>query len=955
MTETGSHAHPQPTARQKRPPASLPLFDISGAPADESGAIPDAVPAPRRSIQPSAPETALAQLPVFEPASRPAPRSEALGKNNAPDWDRQIAIATPMMAQVLEAKKQHPDCLVLVRAGDFYEIFLDDAVAASAAIGLTLTKRGKHDGEDVPMCGVPLQALETTVARLIRLGFRIAICEQTESPEEVRKRVGKALIRREVVRVVTPGTLTEDALLDARGRNWLVAVAEVGGAVGIAWLDLSTGEFGLEETDRVGMGPVLGRLDPSEIVLPEHLAGAEGAIGAMAEWRGRLTPLPRARFDPENGRRRLEKVYGVLTLDGFGRFGRAEHAAGGALLDYVDLTQKGRAPRPAVPTRLRPEATMSIDPGTRRSLEMMRSQSGEREGSLLWAVDRTRTGAGARRLMSDLSAPLVDPAEIDERLDCVEWLHGRSGVCSEIRDVLSSCPDIERALSRLMLGRGGPRDLAAVAQGLTAAAAASDCLRRAGTLPRLLDAVAAALAGRDALAAELHAALARELPLSARDGGWVVAGHDMALDELRRLAGGAREAMAELQAGYVEKTGIQALKVRHNGVIGWHIEIPSAQAERLVASSDPGTFVHRQTLAGVMRFSTSDLAALERRAAEAQGRALEIEIAIFQRLAEACSREADALRSVASALARLDVASSLAGIAQERGWCRPEIDRSTDFVIRDGRHPVVEAVLASQGTSFTPNSCDLSAATRSWLITGPNMAGKSTFLRQNALITILAQAGSFVPARSCRIGAVDRLFSRVGASDDLARGRSTFMVEMVETALILNQAGPRSLVVLDEIGRGTATWDGMSLAAACLEHLHDRISCRTLFATHYHELKELAERLPALALRHMLVREWQDDLVFLHEIAEGSAAGSYGLHVARLAGLPARVVSRAAEILTGLESSGSGGQIPPPAPENPLAPHPAVARLRGLDPDQLTPRDALALLYELRDLSREGA
>ena len=881
--------------------------------------------------------------------------------------------ATPMMAQYLEIKRAHPDCLLFYRMGDFYEMFFDDAVNAAAALDIALTKRGQHLGEDIPMCGVPVHSHENYLQRLIRQGFRVAICEQMEDPAEAKKRGSKSVVKRGVIRIVTPGTLTEDSLLDSRSSNWLAAVAEAAGGLGLAWLEMSTGELVVQPVERTGLGAALGRLDPQEVLISEKLSQTPELFELWGEWKSRLTVQPTPRFDSENGKQRLLTLYGVGTLDAFGNFTRAEVAAAGALVGYVELTQKGRVPRLSPPRRVGPGALLEIDASTARNLELTRTLTGERRGSLLATIDRTVTGAGARLLCAHLAAPLTDPAAIGRRLDMVEFALAEERLRGELRQSLRSCPDLERALSRLTLGRGGPRDLAAIRDGLRQAGLIRELLAGAMPLPDGLAALDKRLGAHSELVDQLTQALAPELPLLARDGGFIARDYSYALDELVTLRDESRRLIAGLQTKYAEIAGVPSLKVKHNNVLGYHIEVTAAHADKLMSDKGREVFMHRQTMANAVRFGTVELSDLERRISEAADRALAVELELFAGLVDAVTARADAIAQAAHALAALDVATSLAELAEERRYSRPLVDDSLAFSIKGGRHPVVEAVLdAAHGGPFVANDCDLAPDNRLWLLTGPNMAGKSTFLRQNALIAVLAQMGSFVPAERAHIGVVDRLYSRGGAADDLARGRSTFMVEMVETAAILNQSGSRALVILDEIGRGTATFDGLSIAWACVEHLHDVNRCRALFATHYHELTMLASKLPALSCHTMRIKEWQGDVVFLHEVTAGAADRSYGIHVAKLAGLPPAVVGRADEVLKLLESGDQNATIhrlaedlplfsaalKRPAPkaepvaETPAGPSPVEEALAGIDPDSLTPRQALDELYRLRGLLR---
>jgi DNA mismatch repair protein MutS len=878
-----------------------------------------------------------------------------------PDAGAPATAASPVMVQYHEIKSANPGCLLFFRMGDFFELFFDDAVAAAQALDIALTRRGRHDGADIPMCGVPVHTAETYLARLIRAGFKVAICEQIEDPAEARKRSAKGPVRRAVVRVVTAGTLTEEGLLDARRHNYLVGLAEAGGEIGLAWLDLSTGAFALAPTSEPALPGDLARLSPGEILLPERMLTRPALYELLAEWKPVLTALPNPRFESDGARRRLESFYRVGTLDGFGNFGRAEIAAAGALVDYVGLTQQGRAPHLEPPRRVAPGSVMQIDAATRRNLELVATSAGERRGSLLATVDRTVTAAGARLLADHLTAPLTAPAAIGARLDAVAFLIDCPDLRGAVRERLRHCPDIERALTRLNLGRGGPRDLSALRQSLGETASLRGMLAEPGLvpLPERLATARRGLGEHGVLVDRLGRALAEELPLFARDGGFVAAGYSDELDEWRRLRDESRRMIAALQARYAGETAVAALKIRHNNVIGYYIEVSANHAGKLGPQ-----FIHRQTMAGAQRYTTTELAELETKIASAAERALALELRLYDDLvAEVLARRTE-IAETAAALATLDLAAASAERAAEGGWVRPVVEAGTAFEISGGRHPMVEAGLAASGNGggFVANDCVLADA-RIWLVTGPNMAGKSTFLRQNALIAILAQMGAYVPARSARIGIVDRLFSRVGAADDLARGRSTFMVEMVETAAILNQAGPNAFVILDEIGRGTATYDGLSIAWAALEHLHESNRCRTLFATHYHELTALAAELPSLACHTMRVKEWKGDVIFLHEVGAGTADRSYGIHVAKLAGLPKGVTARAEEVLEVLEKGEQGGALARLADDLPLftaarrrpdpAPSPesaAESLLRETRPDELTPREALDLLYRLKGL-----
>lgn len=870
------------------------------------------------------------------------------------------ATVTPMMAQYLEIKAQYDGALLFYRMGDFYEMFFDDAVAAAEALDIALTKRGKHEGADIPMCGVPVHSAEGYLLTLIRKGFRVAVCEQMEDPATAKKRGSKAVVRREVVRLVTPGTLTEDSLLEARRHNYLAAYARVRDAGALAWVDISTGSFHVMELPAVRLGPELARLMPSEVILPETLE-AELAE-TVSESGASPTGLGRTSFDSTNGDKRLRDLFGVGSLDAYGQFTRAEVAAMGAIVDYLDVTQRGRLPLLRPPQRENATRVMQIDAATRRNLELTQSLSGGRAGSLLAAVDRTVTAAGARLLERRLSSPSQVLEVITERLDCVSFMVEQSHVSARLRDALRKVPDLDRALSRLGLDRGGPRDLAAVRGGLTQAAEIASTLD--GTdLPDLLQRALSSLTGHDALLDLLDQALVAEPPLLARDGGFIAPGYDTELDELRQLRDEGRSVIARMQQDYASETGISSLKIKHNNVLGYFIEVTATHSEKMLSPPLSDSFKHRQTTANQLRFTTPALTEMETRILNAGGRALEIEKRLYDSLKSQILEQAGPIAAAAASLAELDLAIALADLARGEGWCRPQVDSSRALDIAGGRHPVVEQALKQAGSPFIANDCVLGEQSDLWLLTGPNMAGKSTFLRQNALIALLAQMGSFVPANSARIGIVSQLFSRVGASDDLARGRSTFMVEMVETAAILNQADDRGLVILDEIGRGTATYDGLSIAWATLEHLHEVNRCRALFATHYHELTALAGKLPRVENATVAVKEHAGDVVFLHEVRKGAADRSYGVQVAKLAGLPAPVIARARVILEALETGereGAGKQkaiiddlplfsaAPAPAPQKPDEASPIAERLHAIHPDEMTPREALQALYDLK-------
>ncbi|WP_168207951.1 DNA mismatch repair protein MutS [Agrobacterium leguminum] len=882
------------------------------------------------------------------------------------------ATATPMMEQYIEIKANNPGSLLFYRMGDFYELFFDDAVEASRALGITLTKRGQHMGHDIPMCGVPVHAADDYLQKLILRGYRVAVCEQVEDPAEAKKRGSKSVVKRDVVRLVTPGTLTEEKLLSPTESNYLMALARIRGSAeaqfALAWIDISTGVFRLAETTLTRLLADIWRIDPRELIVADSLFHDE-ELRPVFDVLGRVAvPQPAILFDSATAEGRIARYFNVSTLDGFGTFSRVEMAAAAAAVAYVEKTQIAERPPLGAPERESAASTLFIDPATRANLELVKTLSGERDGSLLHALNRTVTGGGARLLAERLMSPLTDPERINARLDAVAYLIDDVSLCDGLRDALKQVADMPRALSRLALERGGPRDLGAIRLGLVSAEKIAAILDD-GLLP---DELATALKDLKALPGGLEAMLgsmlADDLPLLKRDGGFLREGANPELDEVRALRDQSRRVIAGLQLKYADETGIKSLKIKHNNVLGYFIEVTAGNADVMMATDEAkARFIHRQTMAGAMRFTTTELADLESRIANAAAQALTMELEAFERMVKAVVQQAEAIKAGALALAVIDVASSLAYLATEQAYCRPIVDASMTFAIKGGRHPVVEQALRRQSAGpFIANNCDLSAVNDGkngaiWLLTGPNMGGKSTFLRQNALIAILAQIGSFVPAEAAHIGVVDRLFSRVGASDDLARGRSTFMVEMVETAAILNQATDRSLVILDEIGRGTATFDGLSIAWAAVEHLHEVNRCRGLFATHFHELTVLSEKLGRLSNATMRVKEWEGDVIFLHEVGPGAADRSYGIQVARLAGLPASVVERAREVLTKLEDADRKNPASQLIDDLPLfqiavrreetrkaGPSKLEEALKGFNPDEMTPREALDALYALK-------
>ena len=872
---------------------------------------------------------------------------------------------TPMMAQYLEIKAAHPDALLFYRMGDFYEMFFDDAVAAAESLDIALTKRGKHEGNDIPMCGVPVHAAEGYLLTLIRKGYRVGVCEQLESPAEAKKRGYKSIVKRDVVRLVTPGTLTEDSLLNARSHNYLAAFVEVRDQAAIAWVDISTGTFNAMKANQTRLGPELARLSPSELIVPQALENDLHQL--VTEFGISLTGFSGSSFDSTSGEKRLCDLFGVSTLDAYGNFDRAEIAAMGAIVEYLNITQKGKLPLLQPPQQEQHNKTVQIDAATRRNLELTQALSGGRAGSLLAVIDTTVTAGGARLLERRLSAPSRFLETVSDRLNAVSHVVENTQITEDVREKLRQVPDLDRALSRLSLDRGGPRDLTAIRNGLAEASLiASNGL---GDAPKLLSSALQSLTGHDDLVGLLDQALIAEPPLLARDGGFIAPEYDEDLDEARKLRDEGRSVIAQMQKEFATQTGISTLKIKHNNVLGYFIETTATHADRMLSPPLNETFIHRQTTANQVRFTTIELSEMETKILNAGNRALEIEKRLYEILKRTILDSAALITQTARGLAEIDLATSLAQLARAQDWCKPTVDTSRAFNIIAGRHPVVEKALRDQsGQPFIANDCDLSATDTSniWLLTGPNMAGKSTFLRQNALIALLAQMGSYVPATSAHIGMISQLFSRVGASDDLARGRSTFMVEMVETAAILNQADDHALVILDEIGRGTATYDGLSIAWATLEHLHDVNQSRALFATHYHEMTALSGKLVGVDNATVAVKEFDGDVVFLHEVKKGAADRSYGVQVAKLAGLPDAVIARARVVLEALEKGEREGgatqktmiddlplfaSTPPPVTVKVEA-SPALDLLGDILPDELSPKQALDLIYKLKEAAK---
>lgn len=856
---------------------------------------------------------------------------------------------TPMMARYLEVKSQNPGAILLFRMGDFYELFYEDAVTAAKALGLTLTSRDKGSPNPVPMAGFPYHALNGYLQKLVRAGFRAAICEQVEDPK-----VAKGLVKREVTQVVTPGTLTDDALLDPRASNFLASLVIQRELAGLAWLELSTGRFWTMDVATAFVADELARIQPAECLIAEEARAHPVVVNLAASSRCTLCERPAWCFSSENCRTRLLEQLRVATLEGFDLAGDGLGiTAAGALVDYVRETQKSDL---AHLTRIEPYRRgqcLLIDESTRRSLELTQTmRTGLREGSLLDVLDETVTPMGARLLAEWLSNPLTDLLAINRRLDAVQEFVADSGLRQALRSLMKDAYDVQRLTARVATGRASPRDLAFLARTLA-------------LLPR----VKAKLAGRTAarltelegrlelcgeVRAEIEEALVDDPPLIITDGGVLRDGYHAQLDEYRDLARGGKAWIAKYQAEEIQRTGIPNLKVGFNRVFGYYLECTAAQADKV-----PQDYIRKQTLKNQERFITPALKEYEDKVLRAEGQAISLEQELFLALRQRVAQFSPRLKENAEILAEIDVLTALAELAVRQGYCRPEIATEPVLDIREGRHPVLDRLMPRG--EFVPNDVQFGGRSgRVQIITGPNMAGKSTYIRQAALLTILAQMGSFVPASEARIGLADRIFARVGASDELGRGQSTFMVEMTETARILNAATAKSVVILDEIGRGTSTYDGISLAWAVTEFLHDVVACRTLFATHYHELTQLTESLTQAANWNVAVREQHETIAFLHKIVPGAADKSYGIHVAQLAGVPTDVLERARVILATLEADhvDEAGRTRIPTRktrrrhERQLAlftdNHPVLDELRQIRVDGLTPDAALQELQRLQ-------
>jgi len=863
---------------------------------------------------------------------------------------------TPMMEQYFEVKSRHEDCLLFYRMGDFYELFYEDAITASKVLDIALTKRGKKEnGDDIPMCGVPFHAYESYLAKLSRNGYKVAICEQVESVEEAKKRGSSAIVKRDVIRIVTPGTITEDNLLSSDSYNYLCALVNVNNAYAIAWTDISTGEFFVCDIQERDIDTNLARINPSEILIPVKIKDNEKIAKDLNAWKDRFTVQSDARFEFLNAQKVLLNYYRIGTTEALGVLSNAEVTACGVLLDYIDLTQKGNATHISKPYKVFASGYLEMDSSTRNNLEIIKTLDGNTRGSLLHTLKCTQTAVGARLLAERLSNPSINKKEINNRLDGIDFFRNNATVAREVIDHLKDLPDMERSLSRLAVGRGGPRDLQSIVSGLSKVSKIRNIIHNGSGTPLVLVDVVQNLGEHSELIDILHRALLSELPMLSRDGGFIAKGFNATFDELVALRDESRSLINRLQLTYASKTGIDNLKIKHNNVIGYFIEVTAKNGDKLM---DDDFFIHRQTMANVVRFTTVELSELQTKILDAKEKSLGVELELYEKLVNKVMENRDAILRASNSFAKIDLASSFAMFSTHNSYCRPHLTDRYVFDVKSARHPVVEKAIKASNDDFISNDCELTEESNLWLLTGPNMAGKSTFLRQNALLIIMAQAGLYVPAESATIGIVDKIFSRVGASDNLAKGQSTFMVEMIETAAILNRATDRSFVILDEIGRGTATFDGLSIAWACVEYLHEISSCRSLFATHYHELTSLKEKLARLSCHTMDIKEWRNEVVFLHSVVPGEAKGSFGIHVAKLAGLPQSVVNRAEEVLRALEQDERSGSLEQLEDDLPLfsareeiKQESAVENaLKAMAIDELSPREALDELYKLKEL-----
>jgi DNA mismatch repair protein MutS len=859
-------------------------------------------------------------------------KQEVISFNNLSN----VAI-TPMMKQYLGLKSAHKEYLLFYRLGDFYELFFDDALVASKVLDIVLTKRGKQSGDDIPMCGVPHHSATNYINKLLKEGHSIAICEQLESPEEAKKRGYKSVVRREVVQIITPGTLMDDQLLDPKNTNYLMSIAENHNSFSISWIELTTGEFYVSSCSKAQIINEISRLSPREILIPEKLSDDPNLLNSKITFTIRSNNI----YDYKSCIGRLEEYYKINSIKSLGNFNQVQVMAAGSLIEYIVHTQKSNLPKLKVLKKLDREFFMEIDASTRMSLELDKTAT-NREFNLLSTIDKTITSAGARLIKNRLNSPLNNSAVINKRLDCVQFFHDKNELRKQIREYLKYFPDIQRALSKIFINKALPKDLNIVKNGLKIATMVSELLRIKDT--KLIDEINSLVSqifGYGKLVNELEEALIpSEEPADGQS--FIRKNYNQYLDELYDLKNNSNEKIINIRDKYRKKTGVQNLKISKNNIFGYFVEVTSLNASKL----DDDFFIHKQTLGNSVRYFTPELKDLESVLLNCDNKISNLEQEIFNKLCDSTKNYFDEISLVIDSISNLDFYAALAEFAVQKNYVRPIVDDSDAFLIEEGRHPVVEHF---QKENFISNTSNIREEEKIWLITGPNMAGKSTFLRQNALICILAQIGSYVPAKNMHIGVVDKIFSRIGAADNIARGESTFMVEMIETAYIINNATEKSLVILDEIGRGTSTHDGISIAWAVLEYLHNKINCRTLFATHYHELTQLNKYLSKVANYTMEVKEWNKDIVFLHKIISGVADSSYGIHVAELAGLPKDVINTAKGILCNFEKQDSI-EIQNSCHESKnIGENEALTILKKIDINNISPMRAQQILFELKN------
>ncbi len=854
--------------------------------------------------------------------------------------------STPMMSQYLASKAECQDCLLLFRLGDFYELFFEDAKKASSILNIVLTHRGKMDGDDIPMCGIPVANLDYYVGKLIKSGQKVAICEQMEDPIEAKKRGYKSIVKREITRVISAGTLVEDNLLTYNEHNYLMSIVpefKKGKIehVSFAIIDISTGDFFVNTVTYKDVDDILDTYSPKEILIPSNF---EDLIKEISDKENiTITPLPSSKFNPQIEKSRLEKYFQVSTLDSFELTHDTELSCCGSILEYLIITQKSNLSKLPIPKKISLKNCLVIDASTSKSLEIMVSSHLDRKNSLLDVIDRTKTAFGARLLASRVSLPIVDKDLLNKRLDCIEFFINHKELNQEVRNLLSQCPDFERSINRIRFNKFSPKDVECIRDALLATLKLQKLCKNqnvpaednAVNIDKLFD--------FSKLSEILNKALVKKF---STNGSVIAEKYSEELDKLRYLRANSEKLIQNLQDKYIYQTGINTLKIRNNAIIGWYIEIPASQQSKILPE-----FKHRQTLVNNIRYTTEEILILQSKLISINEQYDTLEQKIYQEIVNKIIEQYDSISHAIKVLSLLDIYTNFAEIAVERNYIRPIITNEPILQIKNGKHPV----LSYLQKEFIANDCDLSEDSRVCLLTGPNMAGKSTYLRQNALLIILAQIGSFIPADEAEIGIVDRLFSRIGASDDIAMGRSTFMVEMIETATILNQATEKSFVILDEVGRGTSTYDGLSIAWAVIEHLYNKNRCRVLFATHYRELTALKETLNNINCKTLKVQEWNGNVIFYHKIIDGIADKSYGIHVASIAGVPIPVIRRAKNLLSKFEKQDSHNFSPEPADQiefaySPLPKSSVEQKLRQLNLDNMTPVEALNLLYEMKKM-----